>query len=160
MTRAVRFFLVLGVGLIALVASGAASVERLTRFNLVMSRWTPWVDMTSLFRFFPVFGSGLGAFWATYWPYQTNATYEFWRHAHNEYLQWAVETGLLGVLILPWVIVRLHRAVTFTPEAREAALAALAAFGIQAFLDFPIRIPANAAVFFCVLALAVCPRER
>lgn len=139
----------------AIVAlSGSAVFYRLLQADVLTSRWTPWVDMTSLFRFFPMFGSGIGTFGSAYWPYQTNVTYEYWPHAHNDYLQWLIEAGLLGVLVVVVVLKRLRGTVRIESWGREACLGVAAAFGTQAFLDLPVHIPASVAVLVCVFALA------
>jgi O-antigen ligase len=155
-TRGKGFLLLtVGVGSIGLVVAGAFAVERLARLDVLQSRLAPWLDMAGLTRFFPVFGSGLGTFAVTYWPYQTNARYEFWQHAHNDYLQFIVEGGIAGLLALYLIARRLREGITLAPKAKEAALAAATAFGTQAFFDFPCRVPANAAVFVCLIALCV-----
>jgi putative inorganic carbon (hco3(-)) transporter len=155
-----RLFLVfLGLGISSLLLTGAAAIERLMHLDLLASRWTPWTDMTTLFRFFPIFGSGLGTFAVAYWPYQRNATYEFWQNAHNDYLQFLIETGVAGVLALGLVARRLKATVDLEPETREAAIGAFIAFGTQALLDFPLRIPANAAIIVCIMALTLARRE-
>ncbi len=154
-----RLLLPLAAGGVLLAMSGAAAIERLMRLDVVMSRWAPWTDMTRLWAFFAAFGAGIGAFRVAYWPYQMNATYEFWQHAHNEYLEWTIEAGLAG-LVAAWLSLRfLHRAVGFAEWAREASLAALLAVGLQGLLDFPVRIPANAALLVCVIALGASSRS-
>ena len=133
------------------------------RLDIVTSRWAPWVDMTNLWRFFPVFGSGIGTFREAYWPYQMNAAYEFWLHAHNEYPEWTIEAGAAGLLVAWLTATGLRRSIQFADWGRDAGLAAMAAFGMQALLDFPLRIPANAALLVCVIALSASgrpPRER
>jgi hypothetical protein len=88
-----------------------------------------------------------------------NAPYEFWLHAHNEYLQWAIEAGVAGVIVLFLTQRAMRRSVTFADDLREPAIGALAAVAVQACFDFPIRIPANAAVIVCMLSLALAPRS-
>ena len=154
-----RLLLPMAVGGVILALSGAAAVERLLRLDIVMSRWAPWSDMTRLWPFFPAFGSGIGTFGEAYWPHQLNAAYEFWQHAHNEYLEWTIEGGLAGLLVAGLTVRALRRATVFTEWAQDASLAALAAVGLQALLDFPLRIPANAALLVCVLALGASARS-
>jgi O-antigen ligase len=134
--------------------TGSATFERFMRLDVVQSRWAPWLDMTSLFRFFPVFGSGVGTFAAAYWPYQRNATFEFWQHAHNDYLQWLVEAGVLGLLALGLVVRHLKRDLMCPEPLRECCFAAAGAFAVQAFFDFPSHVPASAAFLVCLLSLA------
>lgn len=146
-------------GGLALLA-GPASVERLAHLDLAASRWLPWLDMTTLFRFFWTFGAGIGAFGAAYWPYQRNAAYEFWQHAHNDYLEWLIETGALGIPVLVTVLRSLGHNLRVAEGAREVLTGAATAVLVQSFLDFPMRIPANGGFFVCVLALALCgPRD-
>lgn len=139
--------------------SDSATFERFMRLDIVQSRWAPWIDMTTLFRFFPVFGSGIGTFAAAYWPYQRNAAYEFWQHAHNDYLQWLIEAGLLGLFALGLVVLRVRRDLKCLEGMRECCLAAAGGFAAQAFLDFPSHVPANAALLVCVVALSAARRD-
>ena len=149
-----------GVGALFLAISGAAAIERLSRLDVTASRWQPWMDMTGLVRFFPVFGSGAGTFAVAYFPHQTFSTYEFWRYAHNDYLQWVIEGGLLGVLALFVALRSLRRSVHWDADAGEGGLGAAFAFGTQALFDFPCRIPANAGILVGILALTVALRPR
>ncbi len=144
----------MSVGLAALALSGAAATDRLQRLDLFESRLKPWMDMTTLFRFFPAFGSGFGTFAVTYWPYQRNASYEFWQHAHNDYLQAAIEGGALGILAIGLALQGLRKFIKADPALRDPLLGACGAFALQAGLDLPSHVPANAAVLVCVLALS------
>lgn len=139
--------------------SESATFDRLMRLDVVQSRWAPWIDMTTLLRFFPLFGSGVGTFAAAYWPYQRNAAYEFWQFAHNDYLQWVLEAGILGLLVLGLAVLRLCRELECLEGVRECCLAAIVAFAAQAFLDFPSHVPASAGLLVCVLALSVVRRR-
>lgn len=138
---------------VALLLTGAFAIERLANSTIVASRVPAWLDIVTVLRFFPAFGSGIGAFSAAYWPYQMNVRYEVWLHAHNDYLEWIIEGGLLGLIVLFVVVRRLRRSVLIEAAGREPLLAAVSAFAVQAFFDFPARIPANAAFFVCLLAL-------
>lgn len=153
-----RLLLPVAAGVAMLVVSGAAAIDRLMRLDIVGTRWVPWVDMTRLWNFFPVFGSGVGTFGAAYWPYQMNAAYEFWPHAHNEYLQWSIEAGIAGLFVVSLSVRALRRSVAFADWARDASIGAIAAVGLQALLDFPLRTPANAALLVCAVALALSAR--
>ena len=153
-----RLLLPLGLALAGLALAGPVALERLMHLDIVTSRWAPWMDMTRLVPFFPVLGSGVGTFHAAYWPYQMNATYEYWQHAHNEYLQWLIEVGVAGVTVTLLSLRGLQRAVVFSDASRSAAFGATTAFALQAVLDFPARIPANAALLVCMLALSTIRR--
>jgi len=157
--RSRRVAIPLVIGAMILAFSGAAAFERLMRLDIVASRWAPWADMTRLWSFFPAFGSGIGTFGEAYWPYQLNAAYEFWQHAHNEYLEWTIEAGLAGLLVAFQTGRALRRSMTRSEWARDAAAGAITAFALQALLDFPFRIPANAALLVCAIALGAAPRS-
>lgn len=149
--------LLLGFGALAL--SGASAMERLQGLDIVTSRLAPWKDMTTLLRFFPLFGSGFGTFAATYWPYQRNVTYEFWQYAHNDYLQAATEGGIVGFAALGFVAIRLRRHLRPLSGLGDVLKGGLAAFAIQAAFDFPSHVPANAAVIVCLVAVCSAPTD-
>ena len=139
--------------------SGAAAVERLAKLDPVASRWSAWRDMAPVLRFFPIFGSGLGTFGRAYLPYQANAPYEIWTHAHNEYLQYLIEGGIAGLIAVLWVVVGFGRRVGAGRSSFEPVNGAGVAFATQALLDFPGRIPANAACVVALFSLAFAARD-
>jgi O-antigen ligase len=114
-------------------------------------------------RFFWV-GSGLGTFrdaFALVAPPGLKTS--FW-DAHNEYLEMAVTTGVVGLVILAVavtvVVVRLSKGLRFgnRSEDRAAALAALgvvAGVAIHSFFDFGMSMPANAVTFVVIIGAAL-----
>jgi putative inorganic carbon (HCO3(-)) transporter len=154
------FVVAMILGTLALWLSGGAVIDRLLSVDLQASRLRPWADMTKLFSFFWVAGSGPGTFMQAYWPYQSIVAYEFWPHAHNEYLEFAIEGGLVGVVLLGLVASRAVGALTSAATLREAAIGAAVAMAVQSALDFPLRITANAAYLTAALALASLGRTE
>ena len=72
----------------------------------------------------------------------------WYREAHNEYVQTVVETGLLGLGIVGWAVLR-----TLSRARREPwRFAALAAGLLHAAVDFPFQIPAIAVLFVVIAA--------
>ena len=80
------------------------------------------------------------------------------RYAHNEYLQALTDTGLLGAALLAVLLVTLFR------HAQRAAplgpldagrLASLLALCLHNGVDFNWQVPANAATFVAIAALAL-----
>jgi hypothetical protein len=63
----------------------------------VLERGTFYSDAIKLFKDYPLFGAGGGAWSALYEKYQNNPYVS--RQAHNFFLQYLVEVGLVGILI-------------------------------------------------------------
>ena len=90
----------------------------------------------------------------------------FVNQAHNDYLQLLVETGLAGFSIAVWFLVLVFRQAAGKlknwTENASGALAVAALLGcvgilVHSFLDFNLQIPANAALFYVVCAIAASP---
>ena len=110
-------------------------------------------------RFDPVTGYGLGG-WAARIPNlqiqaQFAPTGELWREAHNEYLQWICEAGLIGLILLSlWLWT--HRAM-FTHPVYGGSLAAL---GVNAFTFFPLHVVQLSLVAIILVGLATAPKAE
>jgi O-antigen ligase len=122
------------------------------------SRLDLWTDALPMVRSFPVFGSGLDTFGTAYTSFQTIAKYEWYGEVHNEYLQVLLDTGVIGAGIvaglLGILLDRSARAARLTPldAGRLASVLALCAHNL---VDFNWQIPANAATFAALAAVAV-----
>ena len=124
-------------------------------------------------RDFMPLGSGLGSFREVYSLYEQpeQVTTDYVVHAHNEYLEVALELGIAGILLivlsLAWWAAAVWRAFGSAeagPFARAAAIAS-GALLIHSIVDFPLRTAAIAACFgMCVALLAdsraAPPREK
>ncbi|NEW09314.1 O-antigen ligase domain-containing protein [Paenibacillus sp. SYP-B3998] len=64
----------------------------------VLERGTFYMDAIKLWKDYPILGAGGGAWAALYEKYQNNPYVS--RQAHNFFLQYLVEVGILGVLVL------------------------------------------------------------
>ena len=119
------------------------------------------------------FGAGWGSFAEIYRQFEDSAaiTGTFINHAHNEYLEVLLETGLPGLAlvlaVLVWWIARIRAA--WRSGGDPVARAATVAIGVivaHSFVDYPIRTAAIACVaaLCCglagVRAAAVEPRRR
>jgi O-antigen ligase len=113
-------------------------------------------------------GSGLGSFARVYRLYEDPAQVDrtFVNHAHNDYLELALETGLPGVFaILLFLVWWLFSAWSrWSPGAGDpfvrAATIASAAILAHSLVDFPLRTSAIAAVFAMALAMMAQARAR
>jgi putative inorganic carbon (hco3(-)) transporter len=116
-------------------------------------------------------GSGLGSFATAFAPFNPGAANEYFVHAHNDYLQFLIETGIPGLILLA-VFVGAHglHAIRVLALRRSrvaaavgfSALMAIAAIAMHSFTDFNLQIPANAAtlIVLCALAASVSARSR
>jgi O-antigen ligase len=107
-------------------------------------------------------GSGLGSYYTTFPRYQGADAEGDWLHAHNDYLEFGVETGLIGVLLLGVAILLTSGVVLIALYRRRQALnigiafsvtMAIIALLIHSTVDFNLQIPSNAATFMFILAL-------
>jgi O-antigen ligase len=111
----------------------------------------------------PVLGWGLGTFPIVYPEFRSFYTTFFVNQAHNDYLQLLVETGLAGFSIAVWFLVQVFRRAAGKlenwTETASGALTVAALLGcvgilVHSFLDFNLQIPANAALFYVLCAIA------
>lgn len=110
---------------------------------------------------FMPFGSGFGSFQSVYPLYEhpEQVTDIYVIHAHNDYVELALELGVAGIalmlLFLAWWVVavwRVWRTAEAGPFARAAAIAS-AAILAHSLVDFPLRTAAISACFGMCLAL-------
>jgi O-antigen ligase len=122
------------------------------------SRLDLWTDMLPLLPDFPIFGVGLNAFSTAYPLYQTVWPGEWIGEAHNEYLQVLLDLGLIGALLVGPLLAMVFRA-ALRGAARggfELGLfGALAVLAVHNLVDFNWQIPANAATWVALAALAL-----
>jgi O-antigen ligase len=124
-------------------------------------------DSLRMFRIRPLLGWGLGSFPAAYPHYRSFYTNLSVNAAHNDYAQLLVETGAPGFAVMLWFLASLYRRAL--PPSRQwdmrwsRALSLSAIIGctgilLHSFVDFNLQIPANAALFYVLCALAVSGR--
>lgn len=120
-------------------------------------------DCLRMFIKRPLLGWGLGAFPIVYPEFRSFYTTFFVNQAHNDYLQLLVETGLAGFSIAVWfLVVVFGRAAgklknwteTMSGAMTTAALLGCVGILVHSLLDFNLQIPANAALFYVLCAMA------
>ena len=160
---ALALLLTLGaiVSLAALTEAGSNATSAATRADIYR------ITLRAIADTFPV-GTGLGTFQAYYRLYENPALVDtfFINHAHSDPLEWVLETGLLGALLLGALLlwwgtraVRLWRA----KQPDLIALAATIASGAilaHSLVDYPLRDAAIQAVFAMSLAFMAEPRTH
>jgi len=126
-------------------------------------------DCWKMFLRRPVLGWGVGTFPTVYPGYRSFYTNDFINEAHNDYAQLLVESGVLGFGAMIWFLILLYRA--GLPRSRRwefkwdgavslAALLGCTGIVFHSFVDFNLQIPANAAVFYALCALAASKLPR
>lgn len=133
------------------------------------SRVALWSELPPVIESFALTGSGLGTFSDAHEPYRTPTVTMFMDHAHQDYIEFFVETGAIGCTILG-LLVGLHvlhaLRVIFTRTRRLpvavcfGGLMALLAMAIHSLVDFNLQIPANAATLCVILALCASCTSR
>ena len=114
-------------------------------------------------RDYPLTGTGAGSFYSTYPMYDSGSfMFAFIKHAHNDYLEFASDLGLVAFSLLGFcVLVSLWQSIRAQLGRRDrlmqgmgfAASMAIVALLIHSTVDFNLHIPANAATFMVILAL-------
>jgi O-antigen ligase len=112
----------------------------------------------------PIFGFGAGSFESSFQRYPGPDVPLHYDHAHNDYLQFAIEYGLIGFVLLGgFVLLALYHALKALWRRESwyrSGMGFGAAMGILGILihsstDFNLQIPANAATFVTLCAMAV-----
>ena len=116
-----------------------------------------------LFLDHPLLGTGLGTFEIVFPPYDSVFDGKIANHAHNDYLEVLAETGMVGGLCCLWFLwVVLLQSLKGMAELGEsfgsalnlAGLVACSGILVHSLVDFNLRIPANALLFFVSAHLA------
>lgn len=107
-------------------------------------------------------GSGGGSFYTVFPAVQPQAYSGFYDHAHNDYLQFAIELGLpVTLLLLLWLVLLAVRALLVMNRHDNklerglafGALMAMVHMGIHCIVDFNLQAPANALLFLTILMM-------
>ncbi|MGH9946088.1 MAG: O-antigen ligase family protein [Pyrinomonadaceae bacterium] len=121
-----------------------------------------WQIALKIFAENPIFGAGLDAFGVAFSKFDTQSGLFRVENAHNEYLQFLAEAGVIGIIVVLSFVLLLFRnglrtiANTRDPFLRSVAVGSLAGcFGIliHSFFDFPLRTPSNTFFFLLLAAL-------
>lgn len=158
-----------------LVLSGANIFERaltVTDQSHVVGlggRVLAWQGTLTMFQDHWILGSGPGTFSAVFPQYQPPGTSARFYFAHNDYLHYLAELGIVLVPLVIWSLVRLFKeafAKIASSSKQRSGITIGATSGVVAMLfhsavDFNLHIPANAILFMVLLALIVGgPRRK
>lgn len=127
------------------------------------SRVTILEDSFKMVRQRPLLGWGFGTFSVVYPSFRSFYTDLAVNAVHNDFVELLVETGLLGFALMVAFIYLLYRNGVrrvkhwrHDPRASTALAALVGCTGlvVHGFFDFNLEIPANAALFFALAAIA------
>ena len=163
-----RWLWLLPVGAVVVASFYANPGALLDRFARARTRGAGgrveiWRQTLPIIRDFPATGTGIGTYEQTMLVYQEGDRQFFFNQAHNQYLQLAVEGGLLVgvptfVAIVAFVAIALSRTRRDRSGAfwiRVGAIAALTGVATQSIWETGLRMPANAVLCGLVAAIAV-----
>lgn len=122
------------------------------------------VDEYSLRLFKDYFwtGSGGGTYYAVFPRYRQADVEKAHSHTHNDYLEFACDTGVIGVSVLGFLVMFSVTAAVVAQYRRRdplmrgmgfATVMGVTALLIHSTVDFNLQIPANAMMFTLLLAL-------
>lgn len=152
---------------ISLYIGIGAAIERFALDRLLYDgRPLYWSNVSTIVGDFPLFGTGLGTFAAVYPAYEktTDLSPGKLSHAHNDYLEYFSELGLVGgILLFGGIIWMLANSFLIWrerrhPEVKGLALGGMIAIiniGIHSLTDFNLHIPANMVLFTVVLSMTI-----
>ena len=135
---------------------GETKIETENRGDIAVDAFRMWQD-------YPVFGSGLGSFQVVFPRYSQQDLGALYTHTHNDYLEFASETGIVGISLLGLLVLSSLLAALRAQVARRdplmrglsfGAMMAIIALGMHSTVDFNLQIPANALTFMLLLAFA------
>jgi O-antigen ligase len=166
--KGVKIFLV-SIFIIVLILSFYIGMDRtfkrlaLTRL-LQESRPDIWADTLAIFSGFPLFGSGLGTYAALSPLREGDGELVKVSHAHNDYLEYLTELGVVGTgLLLGGVALLFIRCVRHWRRRKSVVarglglggIVAVSAISIHSLTDFNLQIPSNMLLFSVVLSLTL-----
>lgn len=115
-------------------------------------------------------GTGLGTYEDVFRLYENPETVSntYIAHAHNDYFEWVIETGIMGSvllgLFLAWWLYHFSRLWTGSKSdalrMRRAASTACLVPVLHSLVDYPLRTPGIAVLAAMCLALMIVPRAK
>jgi O-antigen ligase len=120
-------------------------------------------DSLKMFEKYPLLGTGIGSFETVYPQYQSLATDQIVDHAHNDFAEALAEVGLTGGLLILISLVVFFNSFSNSVNRglqdirgwiRLGAGVGCCGMLIHSFVDFNLKIPANAAWFALTVAIA------
>ena len=139
-------------------------VIRYLRSSGYNMRWEIWPAIFELPTSMLILGGGAGSFFDVFLLVHPPIPPKTAFYAHNDYLQFLVEYGVLGITILAMAsqqMIRLYAQNAQRKPTRHplqtACIISLVLMAIHSLIDFSLHIPANALVFWFSLGVLFNP---
>jgi len=166
---AVCVVVVTGAALVLFSQGGTATpiVERFLgaaqEFRADIGRWSMWTQAARMLTSFPLLGVGFGVFPFVFPAFRTTGEGVAVSHAHNDFLELAVEAGAVGIALALAGAALVARSLARDKERQpgfahlgHAASAGLAAIGFHSLTDFNMAIPSNALTLSVLAGMVIC----
>jgi len=137
----------------------------------INTHFVTWKNTLQMIKDKPLLGSGIGTFKMNYLDYQAkffkdNPDYikyhTFSREAHNEYLQFGAELGLLGLgLFIAIIFIFYSTVLNFLKKEQNTKnklvcwglIMGISCFLIHSLFTFPLHVPALGSTLFIIIGL-------
>jgi O-antigen ligase len=128
-------------------------------------RYRFWDGTIDLIKDNLISGTGPGTFTVAFPPYQKPGQAKLPRYAHNDYLQFTADAGILFIPLMLWLLYLFFKTgfKKFQSRSRQTSgialgcMAAAIAILIHSYSDGNLHIPANALLFTTLTALVLKP---
>ena len=126
------------------------------------------VSTLPLYKDYWLTGSGAGSYYNIFTAYKPNYILEYWDHAHNDYMEFACELGLIGFIPLSLSVIfslfaaikaQLNRSSSTSRGMGFGSAMGMIALLIHSSVDFNLQIPSNALLFITVMSIAWIARD-
>jgi O-antigen ligase len=125
------------------------------------ARFAVWAETLSAFKDFYLTGCGLGTFVYVFPLYSPEAVTLIYDHAHNDYLEFILEAGITGVVLLLTFLFFLFNCIFggtregYGGTIRISMLSAISTMAVHSIFDFNLHIPSNALMLSAILGMAL-----
>jgi len=134
------------------------------RESSFLYRLDGWKASFEAFKDFVAFGTGGGTFADIFNLYRPISMRSTFIHAHNEYVQLMVETGIAGLILLSFIVFYFTK--HFNPVSKRAEsrmvrylhcgfFSGISALMVHSVVEFNLKIPSNAYLFSILAGLCV-----
>jgi O-antigen ligase len=151
--------------IISLQIGISASLERFAMDKLLREgRPSYWANTLDIFAQSPLFGVGLGTFPSIYPDEEVGDVPMSIYHAHNDYLEYLAELGLVGfgfllggILFILGISFKAWRSRNYSESVglTLGGIVGIVCIMIHSITDFNLHIPANMLLFSVVLSLTL-----